>query len=93
MWKEKINNLVNELPKIYPELNFENHCYRRIAYDNVLGCKWNTKYSNFIKEATNSELKEVYFLLGIVKHDRNILLDYNKTSLTLREHENLYQKN
>jgi hypothetical protein len=37
-----IAQLANELESIYPDLNFRNHCYLRIGYDNAVDAKWNT---------------------------------------------------
>ena len=34
--------LANELENIYHNLNFKNHCYLRIAYDNTIDAKWDT---------------------------------------------------
>ncbi len=36
----KYIELGNKLPKLYPHLNLQNHCYWRIANDNACNYKW-----------------------------------------------------
>lgn len=72
------------LPKKYRRLNFENHCYRRIAYDNVLECKWKDKYSTFSKEASLEELENVLIHLHKYFANKNVLLRHNVQSIKYR---------
>ena len=36
-------NLPEKLTEKYTDLNFQNHCYLRIALDNIFQAKWDTK--------------------------------------------------
>ena len=78
--------LANELEKQYPDLNFRNHCYLRIAYDNVVGNKWNTVISKpFTKNAIIEQVNKASRLLILYKTNKDLLLEHNKISLTYRK--------
>ena len=78
--------LANELEKQYPDLNFKNHCYLRIAYDNVVHAKWDTVVDRpFVARASSRQVNKANFLLGLYKEDKALLLEHNKISLTFRQ--------
>ena len=78
--------LAKDLEKQYPDLNFRNHCYLRIAYDNVVGAKWNTVISEpFTKKAIIEQVNKANELLILYKTDKHLLLEHNKISLTYRK--------
>jgi hypothetical protein len=77
--------LGNELPEIHKHLNFENHCYWRIALDNTLSAKWKDvipapAYKNLTKE----QFSHVIQLLKSYKVDEELLLKHNCISLMYR---------
>jgi len=78
-------NLPEKLTKKYADLNFQNHCYLRIALDNTFQAKWDTKikkpaYKNLNKE----ELSKVIILLKAYFDDKELLLKHNLNSLRFR---------
>lgn len=78
--------LANNLETQYPNLNFKNHCYLRIAYDNTVNAKWDTVVARPFK--ANASLEQVYrvvWLLMLYKTDKELLLQHNKNSLTFRK--------
>lgn len=83
----EIKRLSNELDSHYnSELNFRNHCYLRIAFDNTVGDKWNTKIAKpFIKYATMEQLTNVLAMLNHYLLNKQILCIDNERSLTFRE--------
>lgn len=81
----KINVLLVDLTKQYPDLRFYDHCYRRIAYDNVLQMQWTKKYETaFIHKATDEELDLVHTELLKYKESKFYLLSENLKSLNYR---------
>ena len=77
--------LANDLEKQYTNLNFRNHCYLRIAYDNVLQAKWDTIIGRpFVAKATSDQIDQVNKLLVLYKTNKDLLIDHNKQSLTFR---------
>jgi len=77
--------LPEQLAKYYKDLNFHNHCYLRIALDNTVGCKWDTKISRpAYKNSTKEQLDNVLALLRRYQTDRALLLRHNEISLTYR---------
>tara|TARA_B100000768_G_scaffold140723_1_gene132231 strand:- start:259 stop:522 length:264 start_codon:yes stop_codon:yes gene_type:complete len=77
--------LANELESQYPNLNFRNHCYLRIAYDNVLHAKWDTVVSRpFVAKASPDQIDQANKLLTLYKTDKDLLMQHNKRSLTFR---------
>lgn len=78
-------NLPEKLTEKYSDLNFQNHCYLRIALDNAFQTKWDTiinrpAYKNLSKE----ELSKVIILLKAYLEDKELLLNNNVNSLTFR---------
>lgn len=82
----EIKRLSNLLDVQYSnELNFRNHCYLRIAYDNTTQDKWDNKVAKpFVKYATNLQLQNTVKLLNIYLSDKLILLSDNDKSLNFR---------
>ena len=83
---EEIKNLANFLDKQYNnELNFRNHCYLRIAYDNVIGDRWDKQLEKpFVKYATIAQLETVIEKLNKYISDKSVLISDNSKSLTFR---------
>ena len=80
-----IAQLANELEGIYPNLNFRNHCYLRIAYDNAVYNKWDTVLNRpFTANANLIQLTRANWFLKLYKTDKYLLLEHNKISLTYR---------
>ena len=83
--KQLYFDLGNQLPKIHQHLNFENHCYWRIALDNTLNAKWKDVVSSpAYKNISEEQLNHVIHLLESYKEDEQLLLEHNKISLTYR---------
>ena len=82
----EIKRLSNLLDNRYKnELNFRNHCYLRIAYDNITSDKWDTKVTRpFVKNATILQLQFAIDLLNKYLYDKLILLSDNDKSLNFR---------
>lgn len=77
--------LGNELPEVYPDLNFDNHCYWRIALDNAVGDKWKNQIpSPAYKNLSDEQLEEVVLLLEKYKDDEAALIEDNQKSLKWR---------
>ena len=67
------------------ELNFRNHCYLRIAYDNATQDKWdNIVNKPFVKYATIFQLQQAVVLLNKYLFDKLTLLSDNGKSLDFR---------
>ena len=83
---DEIKKLSNFLDKKYSsELNFRNHCYLRIAYDNVTGDRWDKQVSKpFVKYATMAQLESVIKKLNIYTSDKLVLIADNDNSLIFR---------
>jgi hypothetical protein len=78
--------IANILEKQYLNLNFRNHCYLRIAYDNAVCDKWDNVVSRpFSKNAS------VYFQvvanenLKMYLEDKSLLIEHNQNSLKYRK--------
>lgn len=85
--KNEIIRLSNLLDlKFATELNFRNHCYLRIAYDNSVNNKWDNVIAKpFIKNANEEQLNNAAFLLNKYTSDKELLLKHNLISLTFRK--------
>ncbi len=89
---EEIHNYreyYRQLPEIlvlkYPELNFQNHCYLRIALDNVIGTKWDTRIPRpAYKNLTAAQRGQVIDNLSHYLNDRNMLESHHLISLAYR---------
>ena len=78
-------NLGNQLPRIHKHLNFDNHCYWRIALDNALSAKWREVVSApAYKNLNDEQLNHVIHLLKSYKEDEQLLLKHNTISLAYR---------
>jgi hypothetical protein len=78
--------IANDLEKQYTDLNFRNHCYLRIAYDNAVNSKWDTVVNRpFTANANLIQLTRAKWFLGLYKTDKELLLQHNKISLTYRK--------
>lgn len=78
----EIKSMANHLDALYnKELNFRNHCYLRIAFDIVVGDKWDTKINKpFVKNASEKQLKNALMLLNSYAIEKqNLQLDNIKS--------------
>jgi len=79
-------NLPEELVNIYPNLNFENHCYLRIALDNTFQTKWDTVIDRpAYKNLSPSKMDKVLKLLKHYKTDYKQLVEHNRNSINWRK--------
>ena len=79
----KVSNLLDE--QYSKELNFRNHCYLRIAYDNTLKNKWdNVIEKPFIKNANEEQLQSALALLKSYISNKKLLIEHNISSLQFR---------
>ena len=85
--KNEIIRLSNLLDAHYAsELNFRNHCYLRIAYDNTVNNKWdNVIVKPFIKNANEDQLNDALMLLKNYVTDKVVLNNHNLLSLKYRD--------
>ena len=85
--KDEIIRLSNLLDlKFATEMNFRNHCYLRIAYDNSVNNKWDNVIAKpFIKNANEEQLNNAAFLLNKYTLDKELLLKHNLVSLAFRK--------
>lgn len=80
---KKLSNLLDN--QYNNELNFRNHCYLRIAYDNTVQDKWDNKIAKpFVKFATNLQLQNAVELLNKYVSNKLTLLSDNDKSLNFR---------
>ncbi|XLS30589.1 acetyltransferase [Flavobacteriaceae bacterium M23B6Z8] len=78
--------LPERLTEVYPDLNFDNHCYLRIALDNTLGAKWDTIIERPAYKNLNAEQSlMVRELLSSYEQDKELLLEHNRKSLEWRK--------
>ena len=78
--------IANGLEKQYTDLNFKNHCYLRIAYDNAVSGKWDTLVNRpFTKNASTFYIHEANLFLCSYITNKNLLLQHNKISLEYRK--------
>jgi len=83
--EKKYLKLGNELPAMYPDLDFENHCYWRISLDNVVGNKWDRVIDKpAYKNLSLDQLQRVVDLMKSYKTDIEVLKENNKRSLEYR---------
>ena len=85
--KNEIIRLSNSLDAQYAaELNFRNHCYLRIAYDNAVNNKWDNVIAKpFIKNANEDQLNVALILLNNYEKDKVMLNNHNLLSLKYRD--------
>lgn len=80
----RLSNLLDE--QYSKELNFRNHCYLRIAYDNSVSNKWdNVIPKPFVKHSNDEQLKNVLMLLNSYVSNKQLLLNHNILSLQFRK--------
>lgn len=78
-------NLGNQLPQVHKDLNFDNHCYWRIALDNTLFAKWKDVVpAPAYKNISEEQIDHVIHLLKSYKTDKQLLLEHNRISLIYR---------
>ena len=78
-------NLPEKLAEFYTDLQFDNHCYLRIALDNTTGGKWDTIIKRpAYKNLTEINREKVLKLLECYFHDKTLLLQHNQISLRYR---------
>ena len=83
--EQEYKRLGNQLPEIYPNKNFKNHCYWRISLDNTVGAQWNTKISSpAYKNLTDEQLQNTVDLMQSYIKDENQLEKDNQQSLIYR---------
>ncbi|MEM7549558.1 MAG: acetyltransferase [Bacteroidota bacterium] len=77
--------LAKQLEEHYPNLDFRNHCYWRIALDNIIRQKWDLVIGKpAIHHLTEKQLTEVNGLLLNYLSDKSLLLEHNRNSLKFR---------
>ncbi|SHJ11896.1 hypothetical protein [Aquimarina spongiae] len=78
--------LPEKLAEKYPELSFDNHCYLRIALDNMASTKWDTVILRLAyKHLSLEQRKEIIRLLKAYFYDKSLLLRHNQQSLQYRK--------
>ncbi|AUC78683.1 acetyltransferase [Nonlabens sp. MB-3u-79] len=83
--RQQYFDLGNQLPNTYIHLNFDNHCYWRIALDNTLFAKWKDVVpAPAYRNITEEQLDYVIHLLKNYLIDEQLLLEHNRISLAYR---------
>ncbi len=83
--EEHYFSLAKRLEERYSNKNFKNHCYWRIALDQVFGKKWDTAVAKpAYKNLKIEDLRFTVILLTRYLEDESLLLQHNQTSLQLR---------
>ncbi len=84
-YKTYYAQLPDLLVQTYPELNFQNHCYLRIALDNVIGTKWDLRIARPAYKNLNSTQRSLVIEnLSLYLEDKATLLAHNMISLAYR---------
>lgn len=84
-YKDYYRRLPEVLVLQYPELNFETHCYLRIALDNVIGTKWDARIARPAYKNLNSKQRSlVIAYLYEYTRDKQMLSSHNLISLAYR---------
>lgn len=82
---EKYFILAKKLEKTYPETEFKDHCFWRIALDNTLKNQWNEVIERPAYEHLSLiQLQKVIHKLESYLKDKGLLLDDNQRSLNYR---------
>lgn len=69
----------------YTDLNFENHCYLRIALDNAIGTKWDTRIARpAYKNLSTTQRSLVIEYLATYLEDKATLLSHHMISMAYR---------
>lgn len=75
----------NKLVSLYPNKNLQNHCYLRIAYDNVMKEKWDNVISKpFYKNAPLHKSFRARKILDDMLVSEKIVDELNEVSLSFR---------
>ena len=84
-YENAYEGLPEALAEHYSELSFDNHCYLRIALDELFKAKWDTKIKRpAYKHLSDNQLVNIRRLLNRYKNDKQLLLQHNKQSLAYR---------
>jgi len=82
---ESLMTSANKLVEKYPNKNLENHCYLRIAYDNVCKGKWTDFFEKpFYKEAPLHKVMKAKGVLEDMMASERIVDSLNEISLGYR---------
>lgn len=85
-YTEAYQSLPEKLAEQHKDLNFENHCYLRIALDNAFEARWDkTLKKPAYKHLSKNQLETVISLLKQYQKDKVFLLEHNKKSLAWRK--------
>lgn len=84
-YKDYYLQFPNALVYKYPELKLENHCYLRIALDNAVGTRWDTRIAKpAYKNLSIKQRALVIEYLAAYMDDKTTLLSHNMISLAYR---------
>ncbi len=85
-YKEAYQNLPEKLAEQYKDLNFDNHCYLRIALDNTLKTRWDTLIKKPAYKNLNAEqLEQVVEHLRLYQQSEKLLFEHHQNSLDWRK--------
>ncbi len=77
--------LPDTLAQKYPDLNLKNHCYLRIALDNVIGTRWDKRIARPAYQNLSTQQRAlVISYLSTYLDDKSTLLAHNMISLAYR---------
>ena len=83
--RQQYLDLGNQLAHKHLHLNFDNHCYWRIALDNTLFAPWkNVVPAPAYRNITEDQLDYVIHLLKSYLDDEQLLMEHNRISLAYR---------
>lgn len=81
-------SLPEKLAEQFKDLSFENHCYLRIALDNMFQAKWDKRLRKpAYKCLSKDQLAGVVSLLKQYQTDKMLLLEHNQRSIEWRREE------
>ncbi|TVZ51432.1 acetyltransferase [Dokdonia sp. Hel_I_53] len=84
-YKEYYLQFPEALVRKYPELNFENHCYLRIALDNVVGTKWDKRIAKPAYKHLNTRQRALVIeYLSNYLDDKALLQSHHMISMAYR---------
>ncbi len=84
-YKDYYLQFPDALVRKYPELNFENHCYLRIALDNVVGTRWDKRIAKpAYKNLTTKQRALVIEFLSDYLDDKSLLQSHHMISMAYR---------
>lgn len=83
--EESCKNYADELVAKYNHLVFDNHCYMRMAYDDVVKDKWDKKVEKpFYKNATKLQLQKAVGNMILMLSEQEWVHYLNRKSLVYR---------